>query len=72
LHRGLALMGIFDRGVSHADFRGPQRACGHDASHRCRSIRQIVLRWRDRELSNRFSQAVVALVRQAHPNDLAD
>jgi len=31
-----------------------------------------VLRWRDRELSNRFSQAVVALVRQAHPNDLAD
>jgi hypothetical protein len=31
-----------------------------------------VLRWRDRELSNRFSQAVVALVRQAHPDDLAD
>jgi hypothetical protein len=31
-----------------------------------------VLRWRDRELSNRFSQAVVAPVRQAHPEDLAD
>jgi hypothetical protein len=31
-----------------------------------------VLRWRDRELSDRFSRAVVALVRQAHPDDLAD
>jgi hypothetical protein len=31
-----------------------------------------VLRWRDRELSDRFSRAVVALVRQAHPYDLAD
>jgi hypothetical protein len=31
-----------------------------------------VLQWRNRELSDRFSQAVVALVRQAHPDDLAD
>jgi len=31
-----------------------------------------VLRWRDGELSDRFSQAVIALVRQAHPDDLAD
>ena len=31
-----------------------------------------VLRWRDRGLSDRFSRAVVALVRQAHPEDLAD
>ena len=31
-----------------------------------------VLRWRDRGLSDRFSQAVVALVRQAHPGDLVD
>jgi hypothetical protein len=26
-----------------------------------------VLRWRDRELSDRFSNAVIALVRAAHP-----
>ena len=31
-----------------------------------------VLRWRDRELSNRFSQAVVGLVRQARADDLAE
>jgi len=31
-----------------------------------------MLRWRDRELSDRFSQAVVALVSQAHQDDLAD
>jgi hypothetical protein len=31
-----------------------------------------VPRWRDRAAAERFSQAVVALVRQAHPNDLAD
>jgi hypothetical protein len=31
-----------------------------------------MLRWRDRALSDRFSRAVVALVRQAHPGDLAD
>jgi hypothetical protein len=31
-----------------------------------------VLRWRDRALADRFSQAVVAAVRQAHPNDLVE
>jgi hypothetical protein len=31
-----------------------------------------VLRWRDRATADRFSQAVVALLRQAHPDDLAD
>jgi hypothetical protein len=31
-----------------------------------------VLRWRDRATADGFSQAVVALVRQAHADDLAD
>jgi hypothetical protein len=31
-----------------------------------------VLRWRDRATADRFSQAVIALVRQAHPGDLED
>jgi hypothetical protein len=31
-----------------------------------------VLQWRNRELADRFSRAVVALVQQAHPDDLAD
>jgi hypothetical protein len=31
-----------------------------------------VLRWREQELSNRFSLAVVALVRRVHQDDLAD
>jgi hypothetical protein len=29
-----------------------------------------ILEWRDRDLSDRFSQAVVELVRAAHPDDL--
>jgi hypothetical protein len=31
-----------------------------------------VLEWRSREMSKRFSKAVVALVRAAHPDDLDD
>jgi hypothetical protein len=31
-----------------------------------------VLRWRDRELADRFRSAVVELVRLAHPDDLED
>jgi hypothetical protein len=31
-----------------------------------------ILKWRDRELSDRFSQAVIALVRQKHPQALDD
>jgi hypothetical protein len=31
-----------------------------------------VLEWRSREISERFSKAVVALVRAAHPDDLDD
>jgi hypothetical protein len=31
-----------------------------------------VLEWRSREMSERFSKAVVALVRAAHPDDLND
>jgi hypothetical protein len=31
-----------------------------------------VLRWRDRDLSTRFSQTVVSLVREHHPGDLEE
>jgi hypothetical protein len=31
-----------------------------------------ILEWRDRALADRFSATVVELVRQAHPDDLAD
>jgi hypothetical protein len=32
----------------------------------------VVLKWRDRDLADRFSDAVIALVRAAHPNALDD
>jgi hypothetical protein len=31
-----------------------------------------VLRWRNRQIADEFSRRVVALVQQAHPDDLAD
>ena len=31
-----------------------------------------ILAWRDLELKNRFSEAVVALVRGAHPGEIED
>jgi hypothetical protein len=31
-----------------------------------------VLEWANRDLADRFSATVIALLRQAHPDDLAD
>jgi hypothetical protein len=37
-----------------------------------KSVYAPVLQWRNRELADEFSRRVVALVRQAHPDDLAE
>jgi hypothetical protein len=44
----------------------------HISNHAGHKQYATLLGWRDRDLPDRFSAAVVELVRAAHPNDLAE
>jgi hypothetical protein len=49
-----------------------QRGVSTSAIGRFKLVGIARINWANRDLADRFSAAVIALLRQAHPDDLAD